>query len=319
MTVDTRVPIIEYTGNGVITKFDWDWKMIEDSNINVLVDNIFNFDWSLQDTSVVFDTAPEDGAEIIIYRITTLWMPENYRAFGRFHSEKTELSVDRAIMIAQERGGRRGGNGSEGIVGGADLHILRGEFDVTVVSERGTDAVLNLWDQDGVAPPSPGVPDPSIIWAGDDILAGAYSLPGDTVGISASIRFRMDLLTGVLTEASAFYENFNAFNFVSWLDTDPNDDEYWMRVTAVGTLPPTSRYSIADSDHYRVLGEEFKIKGSIYNSLFGPYVSVFTYGDTAPSVQIGTFLIEICKDLNGQPDNAWAGRNVTLEAIFNVT
>ena len=91
MTVDTRVPIVEYTGNGVIVKFDWDWKMIEDSNINVLVDNVFNFAWNLQGTSVVFDTAPEDGAAIKIYRITTLWMPENYRAFGRFHSEKTEL------------------------------------------------------------------------------------------------------------------------------------------------------------------------------------------------------------------------------------
>ena len=316
MTVDTRVPIIEYTGNGVITKFDWSWKMIEDSNINVLVDNIFADNWNLQDMSVVFDTAPEDGAEIKIYRITTLWMPENYRAFGRFHSEKTELSVDRAIMICQERGGRRGGNGSEGIVGGADLHILRGEFNVTVVSERGTDAVLNLWDQDGVPPPSPGVPDPSIVWAGDAILSGVYSLPGNTNGVAATIRFRMDLLTGNPTEATSFYPNYNVETYTSWVNIDPNDDEYWIRVTAVGTELPLSRYQISDSLNNRVLGEEFQIFAGI-GTVFGPFVSVFTYGDTAPSTRIMTFNIEICKDSGGLPDNAWASRLVTLEARFN--
>ena len=67
----------------------------------------------------------------------------------------------------------------------------------------------------------------------------------------------------------------------------------------------------------RALGEEFQMNGRIASSLLGPYVSVFTYGDTAPSTQIGTFKIEICKDSSGAPDGAWASRNVTLEARFN--
>lgn len=320
MTVDTRVPIVEYTGNGVVTKYDWDWYMIEDSNINVLVNNTFVFNWTLQGTSVVFDTPPEEGDEIIIYRITTLWMPEDYRPFGRFHSEKTELSMDRAIMICQERGGRRGGGHGEGIVGGANLHVLRGEFDLTIVSERGTDAKLLMWNPDGLPPTPPGPHDPSIIWAGDPILAGAYSLPNSPSGIAATIRFRMDLVTGDPTEASCVYPNYNVLTYTGWLDADPADDEYWMRVTESPPFnaPPERSYQINDGDNFRTLGEEFPIRGATLNPNFGPYVSVHTYGETAPITVTGTFNIEICKDDGGVPDGKWASRIVTLEAIFNV-
>ncbi|MBT8438177.1 MAG: hypothetical protein KJO91_00515, partial [Gammaproteobacteria bacterium] len=331
MTVRAIVPIIEYTGNGVITKYDWDWDMIEDSSINVLVDNINVFNWSLEGQSVVFDVAPEDGAEIKIYRRTTIWMPENYRAFGRFHSEKTELSVDRAILIAQERAGDRTGNAANGIVGGANLSITRGEYDLTVVSERGTDAVLPIYDYDE-APAEGNVvnltdnvingsdnvissivapePDSTIIWDGTQIYSGIYSLPGNTSGVAATIRFKMDLTSGEPDEASAFYPDYNAFSFAGWLNVDPNDDEYWMRVTAVGTAP-AGRYTVHDGANVRVLGESFQMRST------EPYVSVYTFGDAAPSTQTGTFNIEICKDSGGEPDEVWASRTVTLEAIFN--
>ena len=350
MTVSNKTPVAEYNGNGIITKFDWDWDMIDDSSINVLVDNEYVTNWSEEDQSVVFDTAPEDGAEIVIYRRTLIRQPEDYQAFGRFHSEKTELSMDRAILIAQERGGDRGNaNAPNGIVGGANLFITRGEFDVTVNSERGDDAVVPMFDADDTTP-TPGTPDPAIIWAGDPIEAGCYSLPGNDNGIATTIRFRMDLEDGIPTEASAYFPNYNDVAFASWVNHDPSDLEYWMRVTAVGTPEPSNRYQIFDANATRELGDIFQIhaaipypadvvvdrdgaivvdRGDVYifprdaepyeEGVYGPYISVFTFGDTAPSTRTGIFNIEICKDDGtGLPDESWVSRIVTLEAIFNL-
>jgi len=61
LTVSSNIPIEEYTGNGSIDRFDWDWDMIADSAINVLVDGELADGWSLQGKSVIFDVAPADG------------------------------------------------------------------------------------------------------------------------------------------------------------------------------------------------------------------------------------------------------------------
>jgi len=58
MTVPAEIPLIEYQGNGSITIFAWDWKMIEDSFILVLVDNIYVGGWSLEGKTVVFEVTP---------------------------------------------------------------------------------------------------------------------------------------------------------------------------------------------------------------------------------------------------------------------
>lgn len=313
MTVDARIPIAEYVGNGSITVFAWDWYMIEDSSINVLVDNVNVSNWSVQGTTVVFSTAPKDGADIQIYRRTLIQMPENYVAFGRFHSEKTELSVDRAIMIAQEYAGDRGnGNAPNGIVGGANLSTIHTEFTVTVVSERGSDAILELWSPDDTEPPPPGEPDPSIIWAGPDIVAGFFS----TNGPSAGIRFRMDTNNGVPGDADAYYPNFNERVYVSWLSVDPENDEYWMRVIEIGT--PQPNLTVTSGGTYVSLDEPFKIRGqSTGDNGLGPNISVFTFRDTAPITRKANVRIDICKDSGGLPDGNWASRNVSLEAIYN--
>ena len=296
---------------------------------------------------MVFNTAPADGAEIVIYRRTKIWQPENYRAFGRFHSEKTELSVDRATLIAQERyGDATGSEPPNGIVGGANLSIERGEFDVTLVSERGTDAIIPMYDDGGTAPTPPGDPDPTIaIWEGVQIFSGIYS----DQSVAATIRFRMDLTGGDTTKASAYWPNYNEFAFTSWCTVDPSDNEYWMRVTIQAPGLTSARYLISDGIAQRESGEAFQIRGNEVvpvdaiadrvdatiltrdgqsilprgvvvppQGVYGPYVSVYTFGDTAPAVRDATFLIEICKDDgSGVPDQAWAQRYVTLEAKFN--
>lgn len=317
MTVSTNAPIARYTGNGSETVFAWDWDMIADSSINVLVDNV-NFyrweTWDLEGQNVVFFSAPDDGAEIIIYRRTIPRQPENFQAFGRFHSEKTELAMDRDILIAQERAGdSRHGEPYNGIVGGANLSLDVDEFTLTVVSERGTDALLELWNPDGTAPPDPGDPDSTIVWAGADIEALAFS----SGSVACTIRFLMILTGGDPAAASAYYPYLNETQYVSWVNVDPADGDYWMRVT-LESVVQAGRYVISDGDANYPANTAFKIRGQSISPDYGPYVSVFTFGDTAPSVQTGTFNIEICKD-NGssQPDGNWASRIVTLEARYN--
>ncbi len=120
----------------------------------------------------------------------------------------------------------------------------------------------------------------------------------------------MDLTDGISTEASSYYPNYNNLSYASWLNADPADNEYWMRVFEISGAV-TGRYNISDGVNNRALGDAFQMFGS------GPYVSVHTFGDTAPTTRSATFNIEICKDASGLPDGNWAGRNVTLEAIFN--
>jgi hypothetical protein len=271
MTVRALPPLVEYTGNGSITRFDWDWDMIDDSSIEVLVDNYIVTNWTLEGQSVVFDAAPADGAEIIIYRRTIVWMPEDYLAFGRFLADKTELSLDRATLIAQERyGSATGAEAPNGIVGGPDLHLSRQEFTTTVHSERGTDAVLPMYDADDEEP-IPPTPDPSIIWAGEAIFAGIYSLPGNTEGVAATLRLLMTLEGGDPTHASAFFPGYNATGYRSWLDGLPADNEYWMRVFFKGHFQttgeggsqptnPTHRFILSDGTSPRFFNEEFPIR-----------------------------------------------------------
>ena len=307
MTVSSNIPIEEYTGNGVITQFDWDWAMINDSAIEVLVDNEYVDGWNLQGQSVIFDVPPADGALVQIFRRTKLWMPEDYVAFGRFHADKTELSVDRAIMIAQERAGDRGkGNAANGIVGGADLHTRHNEFDVDLISERGDDTVVPHWLPDDTAPPIPPTPDPSILWAGADIVAGRFSLEGNTSGMEAIGAFWLD-------SANFIYDNFNSSSSVPWVDHVPADGEYWCRITELNPVQP--KRVISDGSHARASGEVFQLTG---NPNRAAYMTVYTFGDPAPVTKTSYFQVEICKDLNGLPDGAWASRNVSIEAIFNL-
>mgnify|MGYP000626559794 CR=1 FL=1 len=351
MTVRALPALVRYTGNGSETTFAWDWDMILDSTINVMVNNFNVFNWTLQGMTVVFNTAPDDGDEIIIYRRTKLWQPSNYRPFGRFHAEKTELEMDRSMLIAQERfGDTTDPLNPNGIVGGSNLSTTREEFTMTVVSERGTDAVLPMYNPDDnpdVDPPEPG--EDVLVWGeGSDIVGGAYSI--DSQGASATLTFKMDLTGGDPTFASVQYPNFNVLTYTNWCAEDPDDYDYWMRVTTVGVALPTSRYIVSDGTYPQALNTAFPIRGTLVypdyvildrdgniisldaaegyvtprdanipTTTFGPYINVNTFGDTAPAVREGTFKIEVCKDNNGAPDGSWVSRNATLKAIYNTS
>jgi len=303
MTVSSNPPIERYTGNGVITQFDWDWDMIDDSAIGVMVDNQYSDDWELEGNSVVFGTAPADGVDVIVYRRTKLWMPEDYVAFGRFYPDKTELSMDRAIMIAQERhGDAKANEPPNGIVGAANIYASPAEFHIDLISERGQDAVIPMWNPDDSAEPVTPDPDPAIIWGGDDIEASYIS---DNAPLCV-ISFRMSLSLGDPAEASAKYTEQNIAVYTGWLDHDPSDNEYWMRVTETGT--PNANTRIYTGDHFEAFGVAFPMVGT------APYVYTQESGN---GTQVATVTIEICADDGGLPDGAWVSRNVRLEAIYH--
>jgi hypothetical protein len=183
LTVREKTPIAEYIGNGVATAFEFDWDMLPESTIGVMVDNSQVDWWSLNGNYVVFTVPPPDGSDILIYRRTQIWMPEDYSKFRRFYANKTELSMDRAIMIAQERQGTAiGSHPPNGIVGGNDLSTRRGVYDVTVVSERGTDAVIPMWQSGYAAPIEPPVGDP-VVTITSPTSNATYTTEDETVNL----------------------------------------------------------------------------------------------------------------------------------------
>jgi len=326
-TIPSEVPIQRYTGNGAIVIFQWKWSMLAESSIEVLVDNEYVDGWTLQGTSVVFDIAPANGAEIVIYRRTKIWMPEDYVAYGRFHPHKTELSVDRAIMIAQEYAGDRGiGNAPNGIVGAADLRTRRNEFDIDLISERGKDTVIPMWSPDGIAPPPVNEePDPSILWGGEELIAKGYSYDG--VGTESYLVFSMiDSDSNHDTDPNMADYRYRLYTedhmaFEDWVDHIPANNEYWMRVFNLTPEVQKTRLSNGKTNiEYGVAFPLYKYEEPDYPGIWNTtaaLMTAYTYSNPAPSVITSRIRVEICKAKDGLPDGKWAKRNVTIQAIFN--
>jgi len=138
MTVANKIPWIEYLETAGVTVFAYDWDMLLESEIEATVDGVDVFNFTYTDTEVTFDVAPV--GDLVFYRRTPVHQPEDY-AFARgFKANKTELTIDRAYMIAQEI--------ESGLTLQSDLTIERTIADVTVGSTAGTDALITLWDTD---------------------------------------------------------------------------------------------------------------------------------------------------------------------------
>ncbi|RLA59044.1 MAG: hypothetical protein DRQ89_14615 [Epsilonproteobacteria bacterium] len=138
MTVADKIPRIEYPATSGVTVFPYDWDMLEESDIEATLDDVSVFGFTYDDTDVTFAVAPV--GDLVIYRRTPVHQPEDY-AFSRgFKANKTELTIDRCYMIAQEK--------DSGLTIGADISAERTIADVTVESNRGTDATVPLWDTD---------------------------------------------------------------------------------------------------------------------------------------------------------------------------
>ena len=305
MTVTAVAPIARYTGNGLVTVYAYTWVMGEDSSIDVLVDNFAVVDYTLQGANVVFNTAPVDGAEIIIFRRTKLWMPEDYKEFGRFPGDKTEKSMDRIVMIMQElMGDALPGEVPNGLVGGANLFMTRGEFDITVNSERGTDATILMWDSDT---PS----DSTIIWAGERLTVQRTT----TSNIAfSSILFYNTAVGGPSGQSNAQY-NFGPPEFAGWVDHEnPAPGGYWMRITqttAPSVIVSGQSFVIKDgTGALKSLGDEF--------DPINAELRMSTTWAVAPAKSYIEVYVDICLDDGGSPDGNWATRTVYIELDYTL-
>jgi len=298
MTVSAVKPLAEYTGNGSITQYFWGWQMLPESIIEVRVNDVRVTNYTENVGNIVFFSPPLNGDAVVIFRRTPVWMPEDY-AFARgFKSEKTELSLDRAYMIAQEF--------EAGYVGTANISAELQAAGILVISERGADAQINLWEASGGTVPPPSVPDASIIWAGNRIEVNNSS--NNPLSI-ASIIFWPNAQSGPLGQANATYtENF-INRTAGWLNFEfPQPGAYWMRVNDTGAasyIDPGMVFTITDSaGAQRAFGDEFDPRNG--------EIKIATTTAVPPVVSFIELNVEISKDLNGSPDGAWASRIVFI-------
>jgi len=295
MSVREIVPIEEYFGNGITTAFEWDWDMLPESIISVLVDWELVTDWVANGQYVVFPEAPASG-----------------------------------VQIAQERrGDARAGHAPNGIVGGANLFITRSEFSVTVHSERGIDAVLPMWDSeepdDPTEPPTePPIdpPDATIIWAGDTLRSRAIRSEGEgDSGATTNIIFYMEFDDGGAEDevnAKWLDNNVTSFEDSGWLNIEPADGTYWFRITETVSDP---NHNVVVYNNTVLMPNEipFPIEARVIGPLkIGPWIELTTYGSSPPYTSYAEVNVEICKDSGGLPDGNWSSRTVILEAIYNV-
>jgi hypothetical protein len=138
MTVlaDTQA-YVQYTGTGTRVFFEYDFVMLDDSAVYVLVDGQPT-EVTQQATGVVFDVAPVVGAEIVIYRITDITQLTDWQSFEAFHGVKTEDAQDKLILLKQEAAIFRAKMNLF-----ADHQLDR----VTLVNDKGTDADIFYWNE----------------------------------------------------------------------------------------------------------------------------------------------------------------------------
>jgi hypothetical protein len=138
MTVlaDTQA-YVQYTGTGTRVFFEYDFVMLDDSAVYVLVDGQPT-EVTQQATGVVFDVAPVVGAEIVIYRITDITQLSDWQSFEAFHGVKTEDAQDKLILLKQEAAIFRAKMNLF-----ADHQLDR----VTLVNDKGTDADIFYWNE----------------------------------------------------------------------------------------------------------------------------------------------------------------------------
>ncbi|MGE8646245.1 hypothetical protein [Acinetobacter vivianii] len=107
MTVENTNPIQHFTANGETTVFTINFAVEGKDNIKVTVNgtdvsvNDYSYDTSLN--AVVFNTAPIDGVEVVIERVTSLDRSINYQTYNNsFRPETLNYDLDRIWHVLQE-------------------------------------------------------------------------------------------------------------------------------------------------------------------------------------------------------------------------
>lgn len=108
MTVENTNPIQHFTANGETTVFAISFAVEGKDNIKVTVDgtdvSINDYSYNALTNSVVFNTAPVDGVEVVVERVTSLERSINYQTYNNsFRPETLNYDLDRIWHVLQEQ------------------------------------------------------------------------------------------------------------------------------------------------------------------------------------------------------------------------
>lgn len=106
MTINSQTNKVIYTGNGVATEFAIPFSFLEQGHIKVRqkLDDIQTerTDWEIRAGNLVFQTAPETGAEIAVIREVPLTQETDYRENEILPAETLERDFDKLTMQVQQ-------------------------------------------------------------------------------------------------------------------------------------------------------------------------------------------------------------------------
>lgn len=106
MTVSTTTNKVAYIGNGVATTFAIPFPFLEREHLKVyqLLNDVQTerTDWTVSGGNMVFETAPADGAQIVIIRKVPLTQETDYRENEILPAETLERNFDKLTMQVQQ-------------------------------------------------------------------------------------------------------------------------------------------------------------------------------------------------------------------------
>lgn len=111
MTISSTTNKVQYTGDGVQTDFPFAFRILEDTDLEVYVDDdlkILNTDYTIDGGAeegtgtVKFNTAPADQSLVTLVRNVPSTQEVDYVDYDRFAAETHEGALDKLTMLVQE-------------------------------------------------------------------------------------------------------------------------------------------------------------------------------------------------------------------------
>jgi lysophospholipase L1-like esterase len=117
MTVEVQTPYNEHTGNGVTTTFGYTFLLLDADDLKVYVNGalVASADYTVSGVgvdaggSVVFDTAPASGAEVLLSRELPLTRETDYQTLGDLRASTLNDDLDRLWQVGQQQDAKLGG------------------------------------------------------------------------------------------------------------------------------------------------------------------------------------------------------------------
>jgi len=113
MTVPVQTPVANHIGNGVATSFSFDFKLLDEDDILVTVDDVvqvLGINYTVSGVgaesggTVTFAAAPSAPAPVSLVRQVALNRLTDYQYSGDFQSPEVNRDFDRIIMMLQDSG-----------------------------------------------------------------------------------------------------------------------------------------------------------------------------------------------------------------------